>query len=186
MVQNSELLRGCVSPFQIFRDPVSRLVAQVDSATLLAEDLPFIKDRLHRRILLAIMPAPVKMPVTATHDSHYGTCLGHLGWHDTDRIISIYVMLPRQLGTVTCCCCCHLHYRTKLRQCKWSIKVHLHWQHLLAIMPAPAKMPATATRDSHYCTCLGHLGWGNTDRINSIRMFTLAKFVSETVSNSNT
>ncbi len=29
-------------------------------------------------------------------------------------------------------------------------------------------MPATATRDSHFCTCLGHLGWHDTDRITSI------------------
>ncbi len=29
-------------------------------------------------------------------------------------------------------------------------------------------MPATVTRDSHYCTCLGHLGWQDTDRIISI------------------
>jgi hypothetical protein len=28
----------------------------------------------------------------------------------------------------------------------------LHWQHLLV------KLSATATRDSHYSTCLGHLG----------------------------
>ncbi len=25
-----------------------------------------------------------------THDSHYFTCLGHLGWHDTDRTVSIF------------------------------------------------------------------------------------------------
>jgi len=31
-----------------------------------------------------------------------------------------------------------------------------------------AKMPATATSESHYCTCLGHLGWRNTNRIVSI------------------
>ncbi len=31
-----------------------------------------------------------------------------------------------------------------------------------------AKMFMTATCDSHYCTCLGHLGWCNTDRIVSI------------------
>jgi hypothetical protein len=30
-----------------------------------------------------------KTPVTATCDSHYYTCLGHLGRHDTDRNISI-------------------------------------------------------------------------------------------------
>jgi hypothetical protein len=25
-------------------------------------------------------------------------------------------------------------------------------------------MPVTVTRDSHYCTCFGHLGWRNTNR----------------------
>jgi len=29
-------------------------------------------------------------------------------------------------------------------------------------------MPVTVTRDSHYCTCLGHLVKNNTDRIISI------------------
>ncbi len=30
-----------------------------------------------------------KMQATVTHNSHYCTCLGHLGQRDTDRIISI-------------------------------------------------------------------------------------------------
>ncbi len=30
------------------------------------------------------------------------------------------------------------------------------------------KMVATATRDSHYCTFLGHVGQRNTDRVISI------------------
>jgi len=45
-----------------------------------------LKDCLHWRHLLAITPA------TATS---VFTCLGHLGRWDTDRIISIYVMLPK-------------------------------------------------------------------------------------------
>jgi hypothetical protein len=32
---------------------------------------------------------------TATRDSHYCTCLGHLGHWNRDRIISIYVALPK-------------------------------------------------------------------------------------------
>ncbi len=52
----------------------------------------------------------VKMSVTVTHCSHYCTCLGHLGRHDTNRIISIYVVLPKvgkasTVVTVACCCC---------------------------------------------------------------------------------
>jgi hypothetical protein len=31
-------------------------------------------------------------------------------------------------------------------------------------------MPSTVTRDSHYCTCLGHLGRLDTDRIMSIAL----------------
>ncbi len=74
---------------------------------------------------------------------------GYLGWHDTKRI-----------------------------------KANWHWQHLLVIMPAilwcdsailtwlgtqggqgstVRDMPGTCD-----CTCLGHLGWCNTDRIISI------------------
>jgi hypothetical protein len=45
-----------------------------------------VKDHLHWQHLLAIMPA------TATS---VFTCLGHLGQCNTDRIISIYVMLPK-------------------------------------------------------------------------------------------
>ncbi len=37
----------------------------------------------------------VIMLATATRDSHYFTCLGHLGWHDRDRILSISVELPK-------------------------------------------------------------------------------------------
>jgi hypothetical protein len=36
-----------------------------------------------------------KLSASVTRDSHYCTCLGHLGWHDTDRIISICVVLPK-------------------------------------------------------------------------------------------
>ncbi len=30
-----------------------------------------------------------KMPATATRDSHYYTCPGHLGQHSTDRFVSV-------------------------------------------------------------------------------------------------
>jgi hypothetical protein len=36
-----------------------------------------------------------KLSVTATCDSHNFACLDHLGRRDTDRIISIYVELPK-------------------------------------------------------------------------------------------
>jgi len=39
----------------------------------------------------------VKTQATATHGSHYCTCLGHLGQHDTDRIISISLIWPRRV-----------------------------------------------------------------------------------------
>jgi hypothetical protein len=40
-----------------------------------------------------------------------------------------------------------------------SLMDSLHWQHL------SVKPSATGTRDSHYSTCLGHLGLHDTDRI---------------------
>jgi hypothetical protein len=46
-------------------------------------------DRLHWQSLLA------RPSVTATCSNHCCTCLGHLGQHNTDRIISIYVVLPK-------------------------------------------------------------------------------------------
>ncbi len=33
--------------------------------------------------------------VTATYNSYYCACLGHLGRCDTDRIISIYIVPPK-------------------------------------------------------------------------------------------
>jgi hypothetical protein len=42
-----------------------------------------------------------KMLVTATCDSHYCTCLGHLGQRNTDRIISISLIWPRQIRKAT-------------------------------------------------------------------------------------
>jgi hypothetical protein len=36
-----------------------------------------------------------QMPVTATLDIHYCTCLGHLRWCDTEKIISIGQGLSR-------------------------------------------------------------------------------------------
>jgi len=39
---------------------------------------------------------------------------------------------------------------------------------LLKLVYIDVKMLLTATCDSHYCTCLRHLGWCNTDRIVSI------------------
>ncbi len=42
------------------------------------------------------------------------------------------------------------------------LKLHFHWRYF------KAKTQATLTLDSHYGTCLGHLGRGDTDRIISI------------------
>jgi hypothetical protein len=72
----------------------------------------------------------------ATHESTY---LDHLGRHVTDRIIPICVASPKvaKSGIVVTVA---------------SIMDCLHWQSWLA------KLLATAIQDSHYCTCLGHLG----------------------------
>jgi hypothetical protein len=49
-----------------------------------------------------------KMTATAAPDCHNCTCLCHLGWHDTDRNISICAASPkvakaRTIVTVACC-----------------------------------------------------------------------------------
>ncbi len=64
--------------------------------------------------------------------SHHCTCLGHLGQRDTDRIISIYVMPPRQAVTAACCCHCRWCYRTYFCQYKRSIKVDVYGAGLVA------------------------------------------------------
>jgi hypothetical protein len=51
------------------------------------------KPYLHWRSLLQ------KSRLKLTSDSHYCTRLGHLGWRDTNRIISISGLWPRQLKT---------------------------------------------------------------------------------------
>ncbi len=105
-----------------------------------------IMDHLHCQHLLAIMP-PLAPSVF--------TCLGHLGWRDTDRIISIYVMPPKvakanTVVTVTWLSCVAVAdgFANKLCQCKQSIMDHLHCQHLLVLMLVPA---------TSVFTCLGHL-----------------------------
>ncbi len=73
-------------------------------------------DSSHRHSLSA------KLLVTATPDSHYCACLGHLGQHDTDRIISISAMPPKVAKSstgVTVVCHCHWHYCANLPQCKY-------------------------------------------------------------------
>jgi len=44
-----------------------------------------------------------KKPVIETQDSHYCTWLGHLRQQDTNRIISIYHLWPRQVRKVISC-----------------------------------------------------------------------------------
>jgi hypothetical protein len=77
------------------------------------------KPYLHWQSFRAIIPA------TATCDSHHCTCLGHLGRHDTDRIISIFFALPKvaKVSTVVTVMCLSRvdvadGFANKLRQCK--------------------------------------------------------------------
>ncbi len=44
-----------------------------------------------------------KMPTTVAHDIYHCTCLGHLGWYDTNRNDPICVTLPKvaKASTVT-------------------------------------------------------------------------------------
>jgi hypothetical protein len=48
-----------------------------------------VMDSLHWRSFSA------KPLATSTCNSHYCACLGHLGWHNIDRIISIHVASPK-------------------------------------------------------------------------------------------
>ena len=64
-----------------------------------------LMDHLHWQCLLA--------KESATLDC---TCIGHLGRRDTDRIISIYVVMPKVAKAsirVTVACHCRQHYRLK-------------------------------------------------------------------------
>jgi hypothetical protein len=57
-----------------------------------------------------------KMPVTATHDSHYCTCLGHLWWRKENRNNPISVAPPKGAKAstiVTVASHCHQHFCLK-------------------------------------------------------------------------
>jgi len=81
------------------------------------------------------------MPATVAHDSHYCTCLGHLGRRNRNKSNPICVVLPK-VAKASTANVANVNYPL-------HVKDHLHWRHLLA------KPSATETHD---CTCLGHLG----------------------------
>jgi Dehydrogenase E1 component len=58
----------------------------------------------------------------STLTSHYYTCLGHLVWRNTDRIVSIYCHAAQggqgKYKCVTVACRCHRRYPANLHQCK--------------------------------------------------------------------
>jgi hypothetical protein len=80
----------------------------------ISSTLIFFYAHAHWQHLLAIMPAAAMRDCT-----HFG----HLGWHNRDRIIFIFVASPKEakVSTVTCNCC--WHYRTKLCQRKYSFNL---------------------------------------------------------------
>ncbi len=100
-----------------------------------------VKARVHWQSFLA------EPSMTVTCDSHYCTSLGHLGWHDTDGIVSIFCHAAQggqgKYKCVTVMCHCCWHYNANLCQCKHGLRV---------------------THGSHYYTCLGHLGWRDANR----------------------
>ncbi len=78
----------------------------------------------------------VIMRATVARDSNTRqsllTCLGHLGWCNTDRIVSIYVAMPKVAKPstmVTVLCHCRQHYcrlyHTNFRQWKDGLSHHL-------------------------------------------------------------
>jgi hypothetical protein len=109
-----------------------------------------LKYRLHWRCLLA------KPSATATLDC---TCIGHLGRCDTDRIVSISCHATQGNFHVSLVLLSPMVSLSNVANVYDPLKYHLHWRCLLA------KPSATLTLD---CTCIGHLGRCDTDRIVSI------------------
>jgi hypothetical protein len=76
-------------------------------------------DGLHWGSLLA------KLSATATRDSQYCTCLGHLGRCNTYRIVFIFCHATQggqgKYKCVTVMCYCCRRYRTNLCQCKYGL-----------------------------------------------------------------
>jgi hypothetical protein len=69
---------------------------------------------------------------------------------------------PRWPRQVKSCVTVANSFSNICRQCKLSIKAHVHWWHLLA------KMLAILKCNIAFLTCLGHLGRCDTNRIISI------------------
>jgi hypothetical protein len=66
------------------------------------------------------------MPATATLESHYRTCLGHLGQRNRDRIISISVTSPKVPRQVQVCCLLPA-LSSNLCQCKHGFKCAINF-----------------------------------------------------------
>jgi hypothetical protein len=70
----------------------------------------------------------VIMPVRATCDSDYWTCLGHLVQHDVTRNDPICFTQPRQVRKVILHCSIMGVITYKHHQCTWAFKDHLYVQ----------------------------------------------------------
>jgi hypothetical protein len=66
------------------------------------------------------------MQVTATRDSHYCTCLGHLGRCDRDRIFSNSVALLKVAKASTKCVAVECHCRWCCRATFANVNTALH------------------------------------------------------------
>jgi len=63
----------------------------------------------------------------STLTSHYYTCLGHLVWRNTDRIVSIYCQGGQgKYKCVTVTCRCHRRYPVNLHHCKHGLMRMVH------------------------------------------------------------
>jgi hypothetical protein len=108
-------------------------------------------------------------PATATSDTHHCSCLGHLGRCDTDRIVSISCCAA-QGGQGKYCNAAQGDCRVSLSPTVMLtnvVNVNDH-EAVFTLAKLRAITPTTETSDSHHCTCLGHLGQCDTDRIVSI------------------
>ncbi len=80
---------------------------------------------LHLRLMYIGDDFKVKCLRLTTHDSHYHTCIGHLGQHDKIRNDPISVAPPKVAKAstiVTVACCCHWRYCANFLKALW---VHL-------------------------------------------------------------
>jgi hypothetical protein len=108
----------------------------------------------------------VIMPVTMSCNSHYWTCLGHLGQWDTNRNDPICVALPRWLRQVQPCTAFAGIIASKCHQCKRALyDQELKFINAGKVLGKNCQENFDFLRQGHFSfACLGHLGQWDTNR----------------------